>query len=226
MECEDILERLRSLANPEAVADMAGYGINPQNTYGVSVPVLRKMAREIGRDHLLAQELWASGVHEARMLASMIDDPRLITEEQMEGWAADFDSWDVCDQCCGNLFDKTEFAYRKAVGWAARDEEFVKRAGFALIAWLAFHDKRAPDEAFLGFLPVIKRESVDDRNYVRKAVNWALRHIGKRNAALNIMAIQTAREIQAAGSKPGRWIAADALRELTSEKVQERLGRS
>jgi 3-methyladenine DNA glycosylase AlkD len=226
MECEDILERLRSLANPEAVADMAGYGINPQNTYGVSVPVLRKMAREIGRDHLLAQELWASGVHEARMLASMIDDPRLITEEQMEGWAADFDSWDVCDQCCGNLFDKTEFAYRKAVEWAARDEEFVKRAGFALIAWLAFHDKRAPDEAFLGFLPVIKRESVDDRNYVRKAVNWALRHIGKRNAALNIMAIQTAREIQAAGSKPGRWIAADALRELTSEKVQERLGRS
>jgi len=226
MECEDILERLRSLANPEAVAGMARFGINPENTLGVSIPVLRKMAREIGRNHAVAQELWSSGVHEARVLASMIDDPRLVTEAQMERWAADFDSWDVCDQCCGNLFDKTEFAYRKAVEWAARDGEFVKRAGFALMAWLAFHDKRAPDEAFLGFLPVIKRESVDGRNYVKKAVNWALRHIGKRNAALNIMAIQTAKEIQAAGSKPGRWVASDALRELTSEKVQERLGRS
>jgi 3-methyladenine DNA glycosylase AlkD len=224
MECEDILRKLRSLANPEAVAGMARYGISTQNTLGVSVPALRKMAREIGRDHLLAQQLWSSGVHEARILASMVDDPRLVTDQQMEAWAADFDSWDVCDQCCGNLFDKTEIAYRKAVEWAARDEEFVKRAGFALMAWLAFHDKRAPDEAFLEFLPVIKRESVDGRNYVKKAVNWALRHIGKRNAALNIMAIQTAKEIQAAGSKPGRWIASDALRELTSEKVRARLG--
>ena len=223
MECEEILERLKSLANPEAVAGMARYGINPQNTLGVSIPVLRKMAREIGRNHGLAQELWSTGVHEARILASMVDDPRLVTEEQMEAWAADFDSWDVCDQCCGNLFDKTEFAYRKAVEWAARDEEFVKRAGFALMAWLAFHDKRAPDEAFLEFLPVIKRESVDGRNYVKKAVNWALRHIGKRNAALNIMAIETARENPGGRLKPGRWIASDALRELTSEKVQERL---
>jgi 3-methyladenine DNA glycosylase AlkD len=223
MECEEVLERLKSLANPEAVAGMARYGISTQNTLGVSVPALRRMAREIGRDHALAQELWSTGVHEARILASMIDDPRLVTEEQMERWAADFDSWDVCDQCCGNLFDKTGFAYRKAVEWAARDEEFVKRAGFALMAWLAFHDKRAPDEAFLAFLPVIMRESVDGRNYVRKAVNWALRQIGKHNAALNIMAIQTAQEIQATGSKAGRWIAADALRELTSDKVQERL---
>jgi 3-methyladenine DNA glycosylase AlkD len=223
MECEEVLERLKSLANPEAVAGMARFGINPESTLGVSVPVLRKMAREIGRNHGLAQELWSSGVHEARILASMIDDPRLVTEEQMEAWAADFDSWDVCDQCCGNLFDKTEFAYRKAVEWAARDEEFVKRAGFALMAWLAFHDKRAPDEAFLEFLPVIKRESVDGRNYVKKAVNWALRHIGKRNAALNIIAIEAAKEIQEMGSKAGRWIASDALRELTSEKVRERL---
>jgi 3-methyladenine DNA glycosylase AlkD len=223
MECEDILERLKSLANAENVAGMARFGINPENTLGVSIPVLRKMAREIGRNHGLAQELWSTGVHEARILASMVDDPRLVTEEQMERWAADFDSWDVCDQCCGNLFDKTELAYRKAVEWAARDEEFVKRAGFALMAWLAFHDKRAPDEAFLGFLPVIKRESVDGRNYVKKAVNWALRHIGKRNAALNIMAIQMAKELQATGSKPARWIASDALRELTSGKVRERL---
>jgi 3-methyladenine DNA glycosylase AlkD len=223
MKCENVLRRLKSLANPEAVAGMARFGINPENTYGISIPVLRKMAREIGRDHTLAQELWSSGVHEARILASMIDDPRLVTEEQMERWAAGFDSWDVCDQCCGNLFDKTEFAYRKAIEWAARDAEFVKRAGFALMAWLAFHDKRAPDEAFLEFLPVIKRESVDGRNFVKKAVNWALRHIGKRNANLNRAAVQAAKEIQGMGSKPAAWVASDALRELTSEKVQERL---
>jgi len=224
MECEDVLERLKSVANPEAVAGMARFGINPENTYGISIPVLRKLAREIGRDHLLAERLWSTGVHEARILASMVDEPRLVTEGQMERWAADFDSWDVCDQCCGNLFDKTEFAYRKAVEWAARDEEFVKRAGLALMAWLAFHDKRAPDEAFLAFLPAIKRESADGRNYVKKAVNWALRQIGKRNAALNIMAVETAKEIQATGSKPGRWIASDALRELTGAKLRERLG--
>ncbi len=223
MECEDILERLKSLANAENVAGMARFGINPQNTLGISIPVLRKMAREIGRDHALARELWSSGVHEARILAALIDDPRLVTEAQMDAWAADFDSWDVCDQCCANLFDKTELAYRKAIEWAARDEEFVKRAGFALMAALAWHDKRAPDEAFLAFLPVIKRESVDGRNFVRKAVNWALRTIGKRNAALNIRAIAAAKEIQATGSKAARWVAADALRELTSEKVQERL---
>jgi 3-methyladenine DNA glycosylase AlkD len=223
MQCEDILERLKSLANAENVAGMARFGINPQNTLGVSIPVLRKMAREIGRDHALAHELWSSGVHEARILAGMIDDPRLVTEAQMDAWAADFDSWDVCDECCANLFDKTEPAYRKAVEWAARDGKFVKRAGFALMAALAWHDKRAPDEAFLAFLPVIQRESADGRNFVRKAVNWALRMIGKRNAALNIIAIATAEEIQATGSKPARWIAADALRELTSEKVQERL---
>jgi len=224
MECEDILERLRSLANPEAVAGMARFGINPHNTYGVSIPVVRKMAREMGRDHALAEELWASGVHEARILAGMVDEARMVTEAQMERWAAGFDSWDVCDQCCSNLFDKTELAHGKAVEWAAREEEFVKRAGFALMAALAVHDKRAPDEAFLAFLPAIKRESVDGRNYVKKAVNWALRQIGKRNAALNIMAIQAAEEIREMGSKPGRWIAADALRELTSEKVRDRLG--
>jgi len=223
MRCEEVLKRLKSLANPENVAGMARFGINPENTLGISVPTLRKMAREIGKNHALAQELWASGVHEARSLAALIDDPRQVTEDQMERWVADFDSWDVCDQCCGNLFDKTRFAYRKAVEWAARDDEFVKRAGFALMAWLAVHDKRAPDEAFLQFLPMIKRESGDARNFVKKAVNWALRQIGKRNAALNAEAIRTAEEIQSMGSKPGRWIASDALRELTSDKVRERL---
>lgn len=223
MRHEEVLRRLKSLSNPEAVAGMARFGINPENTYGVSIPNLRKMARETGRDHPLAQQLWASGIHEARILASMVDDPTKVTEEQMESWVKDFDSWDVCDQVCSNLFDKTTFAYDKAIQWSHRQEEFVKRAAFALMAALAVHDKKAKDEQFMAFLPAIKRESLDDRNYVRKAVNWALRQIGKRNAALNALAIETARDVQAMDSRTARWIASDALRELTSEKVQNRL---
>jgi len=223
MQCEEILKRLESLSNPEAGAGMARYGINPKNTCGVSMPALRQMAKEIGRDHGLAQELWSSGVHEARILACLIDEPAKVTEKQMERWAKDFDSWDVCDQCCSNLFDKTPLAFQKAAQWSERSEEFVKRAGFALMAALAVHDKRARDEDFVKFLPLIKSGSVDDRNFVKKAVNWALRQIGKRNLALNRMAIKTAKEIQNRDSRAARWIASDALRELTNEKVRERL---
>lgn len=217
-----ILSRLQALADPQAVAGMARYGINPRNTLGVSIPTLRKIAKEVGRDHDLAQELWASGIHEARILAGFIDDPKRVTEDQMERWVRDFDSWDVCDQVCCNLFDKTAFAYRKAVEWSEQEAEFVKRAGFALMAALAWHDKKGKDEEFLRFLPIIKRESADARNYVKKAVNWALRQIGKRNAALNSAAITTAREMQRLDSKTARWNAADALRELTGEGVQKR----
>jgi 3-methyladenine DNA glycosylase AlkD len=223
MRYEEVLKQLKSLSNPEAVAGMARFGINPSNTYGVSIPALRKMARETGRNHVLAQQLWSSGIHEARILAGMIDIPDMVSEEQMESWAADFDSWDICDQVCSNLFDKTEFAYQKAVEWSSRKEEFVKRAGFVLIAALTVHAKKANDEEFLKFLPIIKREAVDDRNFVRKAVNWALRQIGKRNMSLNRAAIETAKEIQGIDSKAARWIASDALRELTGEKVQKKL---
>lgn len=202
---------------------MARFGINPENTYGISIPNLRRLAREIGRDHALAQELWASGIHEARILASMIDESSNVTEEQMEAWARDFDSWDVCDQCCMNLFEKTGYAYQKCVEWSSREEEFVKRAGFALMARLAVSDKKAGDEQFAEFFPIIKREAADNRNYVKKAVNWALRQIGKRNRSLNRVAISTAKEIQEIDSKSARWIASDALRELTSEQVQGRL---
>lgn len=153
----------------------------------------------------------------------MIDEPKMVTVKQMENWVKDFDSWDLCDQCCGDLFDKTEFAYQKAMEWSKRDEEFVKRAGFVLMAKLALHDKKAEDKAFLTFLPIIKRESIDDRNFVKKAVNWALRQIGKRNVDLNIAAVETAKEIQKMDSRSAKWIAADALRELTSEAVQQRL---
>jgi 3-methyladenine DNA glycosylase AlkD len=181
------------------------------------------MAKQIGRNHLLAQRLWNSGVHEARILAGMIDLPEEVTEKQMEKWARDFDSWDVCDQVCSNLFDKTKFAHKKAIIWSKRREEFVKRAGFVLMATLAVHDKESGDKQFLKFLPIIKREARDERNFVKKAVNWALRQIGKRNLALNRMAIKTAKEIQGIDSKAAKWIASDAIRELTSEAVQKRL---
>jgi 3-methyladenine DNA glycosylase AlkD len=218
-----ILANLKSLANPENVAGMARYGINPKNTFGVSIPLLRAMAKEIGKEHALALELWETGIHEARILAGLIDDPGMVSEAQLERWVADFDSWDVCDLLCSNLFDKTPFAYAKAVAWSAREEEFVKRAGFVLMAALAVHDKGAPDATFKEFLPLIEREAGDDRNFVKKAVNWALRQIGKRNAALNRAAIAAGRRIQRIDSKSARWIAADALRELESDSVRRRL---
>ncbi|MHC1605595.1 MAG: DNA alkylation repair protein [Candidatus Methanofastidiosia archaeon] len=202
---------------------MARFGINPEKTLGVSIPNLRKLAKEIGKDHSLAQQLWDSGVHEARILASMVDDSDQVTKKQMDAWIKDFDSWDVCDQCCMNLFDKTPMAWEKAVEWTKCEKEFEKRAGFALIACLAWHDRKAPDKKFLVFLPAIKREAHDDRNYVKKAINWALRNIGKRNLNLNRKAIKTAKEIQKIDSKSARWVASDAIRELTSKAVQERL---
>ncbi|MFC1985598.1 DNA alkylation repair protein [Chloroflexota bacterium] len=223
MRYDDILKKLKSLSDPKAVEGMARFGINPENTFGVSVPNLRKMAKETGKDHALAQQLWESSIHEARILASMIDDPKMVTGEQMESWVQDFDSWDVCDQCCMNLFDKTSFAYGKAMEWSAREEEFIKRAGFAMIACLAWHDKNADDKQFEPFLSIIKREASDNRNFVKKAVNWALRQIGKRNLNLNEKAIDTAREIQQIDAKSAKWIAADAIRELTSQAVMERL---
>jgi 3-methyladenine DNA glycosylase AlkD len=223
MQYDEILRKLRFLSNSKAVQGMARFGINPNNTYGVSIPNLRKMAKEIGVDHHLAQQHWASVIHEARILASMIESPEEVTEDQMEKWVRDFDSWDVCDQCCSNLFDKTPFAYKKAMEWSKREEEFVKRAGFVLMACLAVHDKKIEDKQFAQFLLSVKRGAVDDRNFVKKAVNWALRQIGKRNLHLNEMAIRTAKEIQKKDSRSAKWIASDAIRELTSESIQERL---
>jgi 3-methyladenine DNA glycosylase AlkD len=219
----EIVKKLRTLSNPENVKGMSRFGINPENTLGISIPVLRKMAKEIGKNHTLAQELWSVGIHEARILSCFIDDPKKVTEEQMESWVLDFDSWDVCDQCCMNLFDKTPYAVTKAIEWGSRDETFVKRAGFAIMASLAFHDKKAGDDIFIQFLDEIKKQSEDDRNFVKKAVNWALRQIGKRNSSLNKLAIYTSQEIQGINSKSARWIAADALKELTGEAVQKKL---
>jgi len=219
MECQTIIATLRKRANPKNVAGMARFGINPQGTLGVSMPDLRKLGKEIGKNQTLARKLWSSGIHEARILAALIGVPAAVTERQMETWVKDFDSWDVCDQVCSNLFDKTRFAYRKALAWSKRREEFVKRAGFVLMATLAVHDKHAPDEKFYQFFPRIEREANDERNFVRKAVNWALRQIGKRNRNLNCRTIALAKKIQQQDSRSAKWIAADALRELEEKRL-------
>jgi 3-methyladenine DNA glycosylase AlkD len=220
---EHAIDELRRRGSPKAVAGMLRFGIQTGKALGVSVPQLRELAKQLGTRHELAQELWKTGIHEARILASMIDDPAKVSEAQMERWAADFDSWDVVDGCCGNLFDRTEFAIRKAHEWSKRKGEYVKRAGFVLMAEMAVHDKNASDKTFLDFLPVIVREASDERNFVKKAVNWALRQIGKRNASLNAAATKTCAEIKSSHSRSGNWIAADALRELTSAAVKKKL---
>lgn len=222
---DQIIVQLKSMADPQAVQGMAKFGINPQNTLGISIPTLRQLAKENGRDHELAEELWFSGIHEARLLACFIDDPRQVTQDQMERWVADFDSWDVCDQCCSNLFDRTPFAYLKSIAWSAQETEFVRRAGYVMMACLAVHDKQAPDDRFETFFPLIIVGATDERNYVKKAVNWALRQIGKRNAGLNSKSIEIANQILQIDSKSAHWIASDALRELTSEAVQKKIHR-
>ncbi len=224
MKSREVISELRSRANPADLEGMARFGIATDRALGgSSIPYLRWLAKRLGKDHRLAAELWASRIHEARILAGLVDDPAAVTEEQMEAWAAEFDSWDVVDGVCGSLFDKTPFAYGKAVEWSSRREEFVKRAAFALMAMLAVHAKQAEDRSFEGFLPIIERESGDPRNIVRKAVNWALRQIGKRNLALNAKAIATAVRIQESGVRSAKWVASDALRELRSNAVQAKL---
>jgi len=230
MDAQKIIAKLQKQANPKNVSAMARFGINPKNTLGIPIPVLRKTAREIGRNpaiskdtagrHDLAQDLWNSGIHEIKILASMIDDPKEVSEKQIDTWVKDFDSWDVCDQVLQNLFDKTPFAFEKAKQWTKNEEEFVRRAGFALMACLAWHDKTSPDTRFLEFFPLIKKYSTDERNFVKKAVNWALRQIGKGRPKLLKRAIELAKEIERIDSKSAKWIAHDALREL-SAKIQK-----
>jgi len=220
---QQIVERLNALARPDQVEGMARYGMTAQGRLGVSIPNLRRLAKEVGQDHSLALALWKTGIPEARIVAAMIADPQELTGEQMEEWVQDLDSWDVCDQVCMNLLEKTPLAWPKILAWAEREEEFVKRAAFALIACLAWHDRQAEDEQFIALLPLLKRGSTDERNYVKKAVNWALRNIGKRNPRLNRAAIAAAQEIQQLNSRAARWIASNAIKELESQAVQERL---
>jgi 3-methyladenine DNA glycosylase AlkD len=217
-----IIKNLKVLTNPANIEGMARFGISSNKTFGVSIPELRRIAKEAGKNHSLALDLWKSGYHEARILASLIDDPEKVTQGQMDKWAGNFDSWDVCDQCCSNLFDKTPYAYDKIKEWSSSKKEFVKRAAFALLAVMAVHDKKAEDKVFVKFFQLIKRESTDDRNFVRKAVNWALRSIGKRNESLRKEALKVSKEIQKIDSKTAKWIASDAIKELESRNVINR----
>lgn len=220
---QSVLKELQSREDPKAIAGMARFGVTAKKAYGLSAPLLKSIAKKIGKDHELALKLWATEIYDARVIAFLIDDPDAVTEDQMEAWVNDFDSWAVCDGTCLYLFDRTPFAWKKVVEWSKREEEYVKRAAFSLMAVLAVHDKKATDAKFEKLLPIIKRGASDERNFVKKAVNWALRQIGKRNLALNEKAIQTGEEIQKLDSKSARWIAADALRELRSEGVRKRL---
>jgi 3-methyladenine DNA glycosylase AlkD len=221
MDYDELIARLKAMENPVNVAGMARFGINSKNTLGISVVTLRKIAREAGKDHALALKLWSSGIHEARILACFIADPKKVTPAMMNRWVKNFDSWDVCDQCCMNLFDKTPYAYEKVKEWSIRKEEFVRRAAFALMAGLAVHDKEASNRDFQRFFPLIKASATDSRNYVKKAVNWALRQIGKRNSFLHGEALRTANEVAKMDSSSARWIAADAIRELKSKTPRD-----
>src|SRR5262245_40599519 len=212
----EVLSRLRQMQNPAAVQALQKQGVTPRAALGVSDQDLRKLAADIGVDRLIAQQLWASGIHDARVLASMVDDPARVTPKQMERWVRDFDSWALCDACCVNLFDKTPFAYAKAVAWSARKEEYVKRAAFSLVAALAQTDQKAADSEFLRFIPIIKREAADERPFVRKSIAWALKEVGKRNKSLKKLALETAKELDKLEAKSAHWIATDAIKELSA----------
>jgi 3-methyladenine DNA glycosylase AlkD len=211
------------MGDPSRLEGMARYGIRTDRAVGVAVTELRRLARGLVPDHELAAALWTSGVHEARILASLVDDPALVSEAQMDAWVSDLDSWDVCDVLCGNLFDRTPFVLDKAVEWTGREPEFERRAGFVLMACAAVHRKDLPDRAFAALLPTIREASTDDRTYVKKAVSWALRQIGKRSLGLNAKAIRTAEQIGRIDASASRWVARDALRELRGDAVQARL---
>lgn len=219
MDQKEVIVLLKKHANPNNVAGMARFGINPKNTLGIGIPYLRELAKKIGKNHQLAQQLWKTKIHEARLLAGFIDDHKLVTVKQMESWVKDFDSWDICDQVCSTLFDKTPYAYPKAKQWAKRKEEFVRRAGFVMMACLAVHDKKAPDKKLQQFFPLIEKYSTDERNFVKKAVNWALRQIGKRrNSKLRKPALALSAKLSKADSPSARWIGKDAFRELKNLK--------
>jgi 3-methyladenine DNA glycosylase AlkD len=222
---DEVLAKLKARAKPDQLEGMARYGMAIERRLGVSIPALRKLAKTLGKNHSLALDLWRTDIAETKILAAMVDEVEKVDERQMEDWVKGFDSWDVCDQVCMNLFEKTPLAWKKILDWSEREEEFVKRAAFALIACLAWHDKTAEDEKFIRLFPVIKRGATDERNYVKKAVNWALRNIGKRNLNLNKAATKLAKQIQQMDSKAAQWIAADAIRELESAAVQRRLSR-
>jgi len=223
IETAAILKELRSLGSERNRAGQSRFGISTTRAYGVSIANLRPIARRLKRDHHLAAALWESGVHEARILAAFVDEPEKVMPDQMDAWVAEFDSWDLCDQVCGSLFDRTPFAEAKIMQWAKDEREFVRRAAFALLAMYAVHAKKVPEERFLKFLPLIERHASDPRNFVKKAVNWALRQIGKRSPALHAPALALAEKLAASSEGNARWIGKDAAKELSDPKQIQRI---
>ncbi|HQZ97364.1 MAG TPA: DNA alkylation repair protein [Pyrinomonadaceae bacterium] len=227
MTAEEIISELRELADPSRTGVYERYAIRTKELLGISAPEVKAFAKEVKKlvsdRHAVAGELWRSEIYEARAVAYLIDDPKLVTPEQMDAWCCDFDNWATVDGACGYLFCRTPYAYEKAVEWTAREPEFEKRAGFSMMAYLAVHDKKAPDDKLAAFFPLIELHSEDPRNFVKKAVNWALRQIGKRSLTLNGLAVQAAMRTRQQGTTSAKWIAADALRELESAAVLERL---
>jgi len=216
---------LKRHSTKRTLAGMARYGLPSENALGVSVSDLHVLAKKLGRNHLLATALWKTGCYEARMLACFVDEPERVTAVQMDRWCRDFDNWGICDTACFHLFDRTSFAWDKARQWSKSPSEFIKRAGFALMASLVAHDKSARDLQFLALLPLIEEGARDERNFVKKAVNWALRTIGKHSLILNKAAVTTAKRLAASKEAAPRWVGKDALRELASPKVRARLTR-
>ncbi|HYJ89757.1 MAG TPA: DNA alkylation repair protein [Pyrinomonadaceae bacterium] len=229
MDVSAVLKHLKTIGNQKNVEGMAYFGITTKKSFGVPTPILKQFAREVKKSaddrHLLALELWETRIYDARAIAFLIDDPKQVTKKQMESWLKDFDNWGTVDGTCCYLFCRTPFAYEKAHEWSSRKREFEKRAAFALMAYLAVHDKKAADEKFADFLPVIERHAYDERNFVKKAVNWALRQIGKRNLYLHRLALDAASRIKTQDSRSARWIASDAIRELLSDKITARLNK-
>ncbi len=220
---EAILAELKALGSEAGRAGMARFGINTAHAYGVSMTAMKPLVKRLGRDHARAPALWATEVHEARILAALTDDPKQVAPPQMDAWVADFDSWDLCDQVCMKLFARTPFAEEKIAEWAADGREFVRRAAFALAAGYAVHARKTPDDRFPPMLDLIERAATDPRNFVRKAVNWALRQIGKRSTALHGPALAVADRLAASADKTARWIGKDAARELRDPKTAGRI---
>lgn len=202
---------------------MARYGLPSDHALGVSMRDIQALGKEVGRDHALAAGLWSTGVYEARMLTSFVDEPARVTAAQMDRWCRDFDNWGICDTLCFNLFDRTPHAWSRVAAWSGKPAEFVRRAAYALLWSLSVHDKTAGDDRFLDGLARIERAAVDERHFVSKAVNMALRAIGKRNAALHAAAVDSARRLAGSPSASARWVGKDALRELTGPSVMRRI---
>lgn len=221
----DIIAELKKVAVPANLEGMKRFGIDTTQAIGVSIPALRAIAKKIKYNHTLALQLWNTGIHEARILASMVDDPELVTTKQINEWVKDFNSWDLCDQVCGNLFDRTKHVAASIKKFSNSKQEFIKRTAFTLMAEYAVHNKSAGDEEFIAYLSIIEREAYDNRNFVTKAINWALRGIGKRNKTLHAEAIKTAKQILMQGTREAKWVASNALKELEGEAVIKKINR-